>query len=221
MDIVYKISHIVSRSNRNKKWRLFQEKFSFDKNTKVLDVGFNNEEYFSDIENYLEKNYPYLKNVTALGIQESNEFIKRYPDVKTVVYDGIDFPFPDKSFDICWSNAVLEHVGDFDRQVYFMKEIARVSKTFFITTPNRLFPIEVHTKVPLLHYLPVFWRDKFYRLLDKEWATNGYMYLLSEKKLKKILAMAGISSYELVANYFGPFIMDFVVIQTVDRNNKK
>jgi len=215
MDFVYKISHIVSRHNRDKKWHLFQEKFPFDENAKVLDIGFNDEEYFPDIENYLEKNYPYLKNVTALGIQKPKKFIERYPEVKAVFYDGVDFPFSDKSFDICWSNAVLEHVGDFDRQVHFVKEIARVSNKFFITTPNRLFPIEVHTKIPLLHYLPTFWRDRLYRFLGKEWATNGYMYLLSRRKLEKILKAAEIPSYEIVANYFGPFIMDFVIIQTL------
>lgn len=217
MSLVYDISHAVSRYNRNRKWRLFQDAVHFDSTTRVLDVGFNDEEYFSDVENYLEKNYPYLENVTALGIQEPKKFSERYPQVKTVVYDGVDFPFSDKSFDICWSNAVLEHVGDFDRQVHFVKEVARVSKSFFITTPNRLFPIEVHTKIPALHYLPTSWRDRLYRLLGKEWATNGYMYLLSKRKLKKVLKEAGITSYRLVSNHIGPFAMDFVVICTIDK----
>lgn len=218
MNLVYSLSHIISRYNRNRKWRLFQKEMRFDSTTRILDVGFNDEEYFSDIENYLEKNYPYLRNVTALGIQEPIKFTERYPEVKTVVYDGIDFPFSDKSFDICWSNAVLEHVGDFDQQVHFLKEVARVSKSFFITTPNRFFPIEVHTKIPLLHYLPTVWRDKLYCLLGKKWATNGYMHLLSKRKLERLLQEAGISSYRLVSNHIGPFVMDFVVIQTLDRS---
>ena len=216
MSLVYDISHAVSRYNRNRKWRLFQDAVHFDDMTHILDVGFNDEEYFSDVENYLEKNYPYLDNVTALGIQAPKKFSERYPKVKTVVYDGVDFPFPDKSFDICWSNAVLEHVGDFDRQVHFMKEVARVSKTFFITTPNRWFPIEVHTKIPLLHYLPTSWRDRLYCFFGKEWATHGYMHLLSKWQLQSILRRAGISSYRLVSNRIGLFTMDFVTISNAD-----
>lgn len=212
MNLVYQISHFVSRYNRNRKWHLFQKCVFFDKKTTVLDVGFNDEEYYSDIENYLEKNYPFLNNVTALGIQEPKKFSKRYPEVTTVVYDGVDFPFPDKSFDICWSNAVLEHVGDLDRQVHFVKEIARVSKKFFITTPNRYFPVEVHTKIPFVHYLPASWRDKVYKLLGKKWATNGYMYLLSKRNLKKVLRLAGVHSYRLIANRIGPFTIDFVIL---------
>jgi SAM-dependent methyltransferase len=211
MGLVYKISHVISRYNRNRKWRLFQERVAFDEKTKLLDVGFNDEEYFSDVENYLEKHYPYLQNVTALGMQEPTKFASRYPAVKTVVYGGVDFPFSDKSFDICWSNAVLEHVGDFDRQVHFLKEVARVSKRFFITTPNRYFPVEVHTKIPLLHYLPTKWRDVLYRKLGKEWATDGYMFLLSRKDLMRALSAAGIENVTVVENKIGPWTLDFVV----------
>jgi SAM-dependent methyltransferase len=210
--LIYKISHAVSAYNRERKWRLFQQFIPYDKDTKVLDVGFNDEEYYSEIENYLERHYPYQKSITALGLHEPKNFKKRYPAVEAITYDGITFPFPDKSFDICWSNAVLEHVGNFERQVHFVREIARVSHSFFITTPNRLFPIEVHTKIPLLHYLPEEYRDFFYCILGKKWATGNYMFLLSKRRLKKILKEAGINSYTLKENYLGPFVLDFVVI---------
>lgn len=211
MDIIYHIAHAVSRYNRDRKWRLFQRMMSFDERTTVLDVGFNNEEYFSDLENYLEKHYPYPEKITALGIQEPTAFRTRYPQVKAITYDGAGFPFPDKHFDICWSNAVLEHVGNFDRQVYFLKEVARVAKRYFITTPNRLFPIEVHTKIPLVHYLPDRWRDVIYRFLGKGWAAEGYMHLLSKRKLKKALAAAGMGDAVIVENRLGPSTLDFVI----------
>ena len=211
MDIVYKISHVVSRYNRDRKWRLFQRVMPFDGRTIILDVGFNDEEYFSDLENYLEKHYPHPENITALGIQEPKKFLERYPQVKAVTYDGVNFPFSDKHFDICWSNAVLEHVGNFDRQVHFLKEVARVSKRFFITTPNRMFPIEVHTKVPFVHYLPTRWRDRVYRFLGKEWATGEYMHLLSKRQLKKALVAAGMGDAVIIENHLGPGTLDFVI----------
>lgn len=211
MGFVYDLSHAVSRYNRRRKWKFFMETFRPDEAMKILDVGFNDEEYFSDLENYLEKRYPYPRNITALGIQEPKRFRQRYPDVSVVMYDGRIFPFGDKSFDICWSNAVLEHVGDFEPQALFLKEIARVSRRAFVTTPNRCFPVEVHTKIPFVHYLPSRFRDAIYRKLGKGWATDGYMYLLTYRQLKKLLAAAGIRTYSIKRNRVGPFTMDFVV----------
>lgn len=74
--------------------------------------------------------------------------------VKVVLYVGKIFSFEDNSFDICWSNAVIEHVGDLKAQLHFITEVNRVTKSVIFYTPNKLFPIEIHTRTPLLHLLP-------------------------------------------------------------------
>lgn len=87
--------------------------------------------------------------LTALGVNAPKVFKERYPKVKAFQYDGNAFPFGDKEFDVCWSNAVIEHVGNIDKQQFFLSEVKRVAPKAFLTTPNRLFPIEVHTPVAL------------------------------------------------------------------------
>jgi hypothetical protein len=53
------------------------------------------------------------------------------------------------------SSAVLEHVGSSDNQLRFIRECCRVARrAVFLTTPNRWFPVEVHTVLPLVHWLP-------------------------------------------------------------------
>lgn len=94
--------------------------------TRVLDVGFNEREH-SAVDNYIERRFPWPANLTALGLHEAVEFRQRYPQVRVVRYDGSIFPFADKAFDVVWSNAVIEHVGDFNRQVLFVREMARVA----------------------------------------------------------------------------------------------
>ncbi|MCM8776660.1 MAG: class I SAM-dependent methyltransferase [Candidatus Omnitrophica bacterium] len=207
MDISYKIS----AWNRNRKWKIFTTLFRIDENVKILDIGYQSIEY-RDIDNYLEKHYPYPEKITALGIEEPTNLMKKYPKIKTIRYDGITFPFENKEFDIGWSNAVLEHVGDRNTQIHFLKEINRVCKSFFITTPNKFFPVEIHTKIPLLHFLlPERWFDIIIKLIGKSWATGNYMRLCSKKELKKMLAEAGITGYKIIENKLFLFTIDFVI----------
>lgn len=148
-----KIANKFSNYNRIRKYKIFIDYFKPKINTKILDVGASEKEY-KENANIIGKRYSYPENITVLGIDRFEEFPERYPKVKIVIYNGDVFPFKDKEFDICWCNAVLEHVGNRDKQEKFLKEICRVAKEAFITIPNRYFPFEVHTKILLLHYLP-------------------------------------------------------------------
>ncbi len=44
-------------------------------------------------------------------------------------------PFKDKSYDIVFSNSVIEHVGNLEKQKQFADEVQRVGKSYFIQTP--------------------------------------------------------------------------------------
>ncbi len=201
----------ISAFNRARKWRRFLDAFPPRPEARVLDVGFAERE-FQPADNFIEKHYPYPGMLTALGIQAPVTFQARYPAVRAVTYDGRDFPFPDRAFDLCWSNAVLEHVGARTQQVHFLRECRRVARHVFVTTPNRFFPIEVHTRTPLLHYLPKPLFEAYLRGIGKAWATGGYMNLLSRRALRSLLREAGIVEYRIHGNWllFAP--VDFVVI---------
>lgn len=205
------IASYFSIKNRNRKWTEFTHEFKYTNKTKILDIGFSDKEY-SQVDNYLEKHYPYTDMITALGVEEPVEFLVRYPTVNAIQYSGSVFPFENNAFDIAWSNAVIEHVGDIDAQVFFIKEIVRVGKAAFFTTPNAHFPIETHTRTPLLHWLPKSIFDKYLLATGKKWATGSYMYLLSEYKLRNLLKKAGVVNYVIIKNRLFGFVLDFVVV---------
>ena len=68
--------------------------------------------------------------------------------------DGTKLPFRDDSFDIAFSNSTIEHVGDLAAQREFAHEVSRISRAYFVQTPNRYFPVEPHYMTPLVQFLP-------------------------------------------------------------------
>lgn len=206
-----KLAYKISGRNRRKKFDFFMQTFKPNASTRVLDVGAAEEEY-SETDNLLERLYPYPGNISVLGIDEYRKFRERYPAVQATVYDGKKFPFPDQSFDICWSNAVIEHVGNRERQVLFLQEIHRVAQNAYLTTPNRFFPVEVHTRTPLLHYLPKRLFERYLKLIGKSWAAGDYMFLLSFNDICRLLHAAGIQNYIIKRNHLFGFTLDFVIM---------
>ena len=211
MSMIRKIADKVSNYNRQRKYNFFVYYFKPTIYSKILDVGASEKEY-TENANILEKKYPYPENITVLGIDHYIEFCKKYPKVKTVTYEGEGFPFKDKEFDICWCNAVIEHVGNRDKQERFLKNIQRVAKMSFVTTPNRYFPFEVHTRIFLLYYLPKGLFDKILNKIGKSWATEDYMHLLGLRDIKKLLRNCGINEYKITKNKVLGFTIDYVIM---------
>ena len=216
MPVIEKIAHHFSGKNRHAKWDIFLQHFTPSPDLKVLDVGFTNNEY-SNNDNFLEKHYPYSSQITALGVETAEKFSKRYPSVNVVTYDGSFFPFEDGSFDLCWCNAVIEHVGNRNDQRRFLKEISRICSNAWITTPNLYFPVEVHTRTPLLHMINKRIFDKYLCVIGKKWATGDYMNLLSRKTIEELLDAAGIHNYRILNNRLFGFVMEYIIIIKVDK----
>ena len=75
-------------------------------------------------------------------------------NVESVVGDATKLPFEDKSFDIVFSNSVIEHLYSYENQVKMASEASRVGKHYFIQTPNKHFFIEPRYLLPFFQYLP-------------------------------------------------------------------
>jgi hypothetical protein len=206
-----RFAYSISRKSRKKKFQFFLDSLKPLSHEKIIDVGVNDLEY-SATDNYLEKYYIHPENITAVAHESLNHFSAQYPEVKAVIADGTNLPFDDNTFDIGYSNAVIEHVGDYTKQQQFLFELVRVSKRGFLTTPNRFFPVEVHTRIPLLHIILSKKNfDKFLKLIGKGWATEDYMHLLSHAELQKLFENIPHCSYSIQRHRFMGFTMTFSV----------
>jgi SAM-dependent methyltransferase len=100
---------------------------------------------------------------------------------------GQPLPFRDQEFDIVFSNAVVEHAGSRAGQAAFVEELCRVGKRYFITTPNRWFPFETHTGLPLVHWLPPRAFRKLLRATRFEyWSHESHLNLLTASEFGRL-----------------------------------
>jgi hypothetical protein len=157
--VIERAAAAASLRSRRRKMSLFHELIQPTSETTVVDVGvadtpFGEGSGQAVTHNFFEALYPWPERITAVGNVPLENFARAFPQIPHVVADGRELPFADGEFDVAFSNAVVEHVGGREDQERFARELCRVSKRVFVTTPNRLFPVDPHTLLPFLHWLP-------------------------------------------------------------------
>lgn len=164
----------------------------------ILDVGVTSDRSYIH-SNYLEAWYPEKNRITAVGIDDASFLEQLYPGLRFIPADGRDLPFPDGAFDHVHSSAVLEHVGSRANQARFLRELWRVTrKTLFVTTPNRGFPVEFHTVLPLVHWLPpATFRALLRRIGRAFFADENNLNLMTRDDICRAAASAGIGEAEV------------------------
>jgi Methyltransferase domain len=157
-----RVASRVSMRSRERKLQLFLELLGPGPETTIVDVGVTDAPFGEgSTDNFFEALYPWPSQITGVGHTDLGRFSAAFPAVRAVRADGRDLPFRDGEFDVGFSNAVVEHVaGGRDGQREFAHELCRVARRIFVTTPNRWFPVEVHTLLPFVHWLPNGPRDR-------------------------------------------------------------
>jgi SAM-dependent methyltransferase len=154
--MVHRAAARVSLRSRERKLRRFLDIFQPGPETTVVDVGVTDAPFGGgSSDNFFEAMYPWPERITAVGNTELDRFAAAFPKVTAVRADGRELPFEDDAFDLGFSNAVIEHVaGGREGQRQFLAELCRVAGRVFVTTPNRWFPVDPHSLLPFVHWLP-------------------------------------------------------------------
>jgi len=157
---------------------------------KILDVGVTSDR--TTDSNFFEKLFPYPAQITAVGLEDATFLEDEFPGLRFVKADARALPFPDKSFDLAFCSAVIEHVGSRQEQERLLRELSRVASKVVVTTPNRFYPIEFHTLTPIIHWLPQKIFRAFLKLTDRKFfASEDNLNLLSEQNMDTMLKRIG------------------------------
>ena len=205
----------LAHRQRERMYQLFLSLCAVREDDRILDVGVTSDTVYSS-SNYLEAWYLRKDRIVAAGLDDARFLEQMYPGLRFVAANGLDLPFEDQSFNVVHSSAVLEHVGSDANQLRSVTECARVARRcIFLTTPNRWFPIEFHTSLPLLHWLP---KPAFRRLLSRTslafFADEANLNLMSTSRLRII--SEAIPNWQLdVANIrLGGFVSNLILTGT-------
>lgn len=189
-------SHYAWRA-REQMFQRFMHTLNPTEQTSVLDLGVTPDLSLKE-SNHFEQKYPWPSKLTAASIEPVEELAGRFPEIKFLQIKPGPLPFKDREFDMVFCSAVLEHVGDRKEQAFFLSEIFRVSRSFFLTTPNRWFPLEFHTIIPLLHWLPQPAHQRILMALGQHfWAKTNNLNLLSKADLFRV---AKSTNKEIIIN---------------------
>lgn len=156
MHPIFKISSKVSPLFRKKRIQRFLSLFEPTRETRILDVG-------GLPKCWLE--VPTNAQITLLNLYGLDEHDRSFMTANqtAVVGDGTSLPYEDQSFDIVFSNSVIEHVGTPARQALLAAEARRVGRGYWVQTPAKEFFFEPHYFAPFIHWFPTHVQKRLLR----------------------------------------------------------
>lgn len=192
--------------------QIFRSAFPLTADSRVLDIGAAGGD---NIARVLEGSDVRPANVYIADIDPTSlERGRLRHGFEPIVISDSDsrLPFSNGFFDVVYCSSVIEHVTlpksqiwnvrsgrEFTRaaqarQDEFAREIRRLGRGYFVQTPNRWFPIESHSWLPFVGYLPRRALLPTLSATNRFWLkqTNPDWHLLTADELARLFPEARI-----------------------------
>jgi SAM-dependent methyltransferase len=159
---IHRIYDVLSPMFRQRRMRQFKDTPDPRAGEMLLDIGGTPGFWIkSDLQ----------ADITLLNRERPSQMPIDSPRLSFREADACSLPFETKSFDIVFSNSVIEHVGTWERQKAFASEALRVGRRLWVQTPAREFFIEPHLIAPFVHWMP----RRAQRLLIRNFTFRGWI----------------------------------------------
>lgn len=164
LKVFYKMLPSISTCFRVRRMRRLVEIMGIRPGMRVLDLG-GTPVIWEHISAPLEITLLNLPGTLSRGMSE----ILQSPQLRHHTFHVIEgdacsvTQFGDRSFDLVFSNSVIEHVGPPPKQMEFAHEVLRLGKSYWVQTPSMWFPIEVHSGMPFYWLYPGWLRAALMR----------------------------------------------------------
>lgn len=134
---------------RNRRFQLFEAFVArLPRPLNILDIGGTN-------AFWEQRGWAGRRDIRIIALNLEAE-PRRFDNIEPAVGDATNLSqFGNHSFDIVFSNSVIEHLFSFENQRKMASEIQRVGKAYWVQTPNFWFPIEPHFHIPAWQWLPL------------------------------------------------------------------
>lgn len=128
------------------------------------------------------------------------------PHQRFVAADACELPFEDDSFDVGYSNSLVEHIAG-ERRANFASEMRRVARRYWVQTPNRWFPLEPHALLPGVQFLPVAAQRAAWRASPRRIDYEESLKLLTKSSLAALFPDALILEERM-----GPLVKSLIAV---------
>lgn len=169
--------------------KALQRRFSLRPGLRVLDMG-GTPAVWSLV--------PERLNITIVNLPgQTGADMPTHHQIRFIEGDACELSqFGDRTFDLAFSNSVIEHVGDELRQECFAREARRLGKAYWIQTPAKWFPVEAHTGMPFWWCYPESVRRHFVRRWHRTlpaWSdTIGETRVLTLARMRELFPEARV-----------------------------
>ena len=211
----FKFLDNIVLKKRKEMFEIIKKNINLNSINSVLDVGTTSDNSLES-SNFLIKQFKSIKikkSISDQKILDDNFFDMTF---ERSIIENLNDNFENLRSDLLVCSATIEHLGNFSNIKKGIDNIVNLSdKYFIITTPNRYHPIEFHTKIPFIHFLPKEFHRKLLEFFGNEFfSKEENLNLLSKKDLINLMSNYKNISYNINEIKLFGFISNFIIVGT-------
>lgn len=199
----------VSASARQRRWEMFAATFRNLSDMHVLDVG--------GVARSWQMSGLRPAHVTLLNVGETPDAPESW--MTGVEGDACRDDLDLGTFDVVFSNSVIEHVGGHRPRQQFADLVRSSAPRYWVQTPNKWFPIEPHYLAPGFQFLPPPARARAIAAwpVGNFGAARDVEELFGKVQDIELIGRREMASYfpdaAIISERFGPFAKSLIAVK--------